>query len=219
MPMGDVRIDMVGQRYGRLVVTAYHSTVNNKKAYWLCNCDCGQTTVVHGTKLRSGHTKSCGCLNREQLHRGLYRTHGMRHSPEYAVWRAMHRRANTVSFNYYGARGITVCEDWHNFANFYTDMGPRPSAQYSIDRIDNDGNYEPTNCVWALRKQQARNTRLTRSLTWNGQTLPIAEWAERLSINYQTLYKRWAHGWPVDKIFRDHQQDCTKRTNTQRAHT
>ena len=127
--------------------------------------------------------------------------HGMWKTPEFKVWLSMRARClckTHKQYAAYGGRGISVCERWMDaFENFYADMGPRPSCQYSIDRINNDGNYEPDNCRWATRKQQQRNTRTVRPLTHDGLTLCVSEWAERLGINNRTILTRLRRGWPI----------------------
>lgn len=153
-----VAIDIVGRRFGRLVVLALHSNARRKPTRadrkWLCRCDCGELTVTRGVNLRSGNTKSCGCMWWETI-----TTHGHCRTPEYRAWNQMIQRCtnpNSQRYSRYGGRGISVCQRWFRFENFLADMGPRPPG-YSIERIDNDGNYEPSNCVWIPRNQQQRN--------------------------------------------------------------
>ena len=158
-------IDLTGQRFGRLTVLHRDGSTSCRHAAWKCQCDCGEVRTICGKHLRSGNTKSCGCLNRELLSEGLATTHGMtRHGREagvYGSWRSMRERcqnSNATHYAYYGGRGVTVCERWESFENFLADMGPRPEG-LSLDRINNEGNYEPGNCRWATRKQQAHNRR------------------------------------------------------------
>ena len=155
-------IDLTGQRIGRLVVR-HISGRRNGKRLWLCQCDCGAMAIVQAGYLRQGDTKSCGCLQRE-LSAARLRTHSDIFSPEYRVWRAMKSRCfnqRAPAWKNYGGRGITVCERWLKYEHFRADMGPRPAGT-SIDRINNDGNYEPGNCRWATRAQQNNNTRRSR---------------------------------------------------------
>jgi hypothetical protein len=154
------RIDMLGQRVGRLLVIEYAgSSPTSQGALWKCRCDCGNVVVRKGAYLRTAGTRSCGCLNLDRLH--ARRTHGS--PPEHRCWDAMIRRcysAKNPNYRYYGGRGITVCKRWRtSFEAFLTDMGPRPSAQHSIERIDNDRGYEPSNCRWGTKLEQMRNRR------------------------------------------------------------
>jgi hypothetical protein len=128
--------------------------------------------------------------------------HGMYGTPTYSVWRSMIKRCyqtNTISYASYGACGISVCERWRKFINFYIDMGPRPGG-HTLDRIENSGNYEPDNCRWATREQQSRNRRCARLLTFNGETLNLVEWATRRGIRKDTLQRRLdKYKWPIEK--------------------
>ena len=154
--------DITGQRFGRLVVVRRVGSSLDRRATWQCRCDCdGKTITIVGKNLRNGNTKSCGCLKLE-LFLARATTHGMSESPEFSVWQDIQKRClpNYREAKYYADRGITVCDRWlESFENFYADMGPRPSSKHSIDRIDNNGNYEPMNCQWSTDTEQSRNRR------------------------------------------------------------
>ncbi len=161
----------------------------------LCICDCGVQTIVYDNNLRYGYTKSCGCLRGEN--------HGLRETPEYRTWKAMRRRCFSPSdkkFKSYGGRGISICKEWDSFPQFLSDMGTRPSKQHSIDRINNDGNYSPSNCRWAITTQQNRNRRTTIRLFYNGKKLTLQEISEITGIGYATLKWRYKNNWPTEDI-------------------
>jgi hypothetical protein len=187
-----------GQRYGRLVAVRVDPGDPLK---WLCRCDCGTTKFVRVTHVRAGRTQSCGCL---KLQRSIesHTTHGMVDAPEYTVWATMFQRCtnpNHDKFATYGGRGISVCERWFFFENFFADMGQRPTPLHSIDRKDNDGNYEPENCRWATQKEQARNRRTSRMLNFQGRDMTLAEVAEISGVNYDLLKKRTKMGWDAER--------------------
>jgi hypothetical protein len=136
----------------------------NNRVMWLCQCDCGNEITLSSNPLQRGNTKSCGCLKPESIG-NAHRTHGMRNTPEYDVWAGMRQRCtnpNHVGYANYGGRGITVCKRWDIFENFIADMGQRPNSNYTIDRIDNNGNYEPGNCQWLKSGDQQKNKRNSR---------------------------------------------------------
>jgi hypothetical protein len=198
-------VDLSGQRFGRLTVQRRHGS-SCSHATWLCICDCGAQAITTTTHLKKGHTSSCGCVAVAARRKtGLSRaTHGhtRQHivSPEYRTWSGMHTRCSNQSdknFARYGARGITVCDRWSAFEAFLADMGPRPSLSHSIERNDNDGNYEPGNCRWATKKEQSRNQRSAHLLTVDGRTQCVAAWAEELGIKSDTVRKRLGRGYAL----------------------
>ena len=161
-------IDLTGDRYGRLTVLRRMPNLIRSKsrqvATFLCTCECGEEVIVRSDHLRTGNTRSCGCLQREAAQLGLSnRSHGeSRRSLEYASWAAMKSRCtnpNEIHYERYGGRGISVCDRWQSYEGFLADMGRRPSPQHSLDRINNDANYDKSNCRWATKKEQANNRR------------------------------------------------------------
>jgi len=157
-------VDITGQRFGRLRVLKPIEQ-RYRRYYWLCQCDCGQETTVDGIKLRNGNTRSCGCFRNETtVSRTLTHGHSKRKgwTQEYRSWTKIFQRCynpKCKNFHDYGGRGITVCERWLQFENFIADMGNKPTPKHSLDRINNDGNYEPGNCRWATHTEQMRNRR------------------------------------------------------------
>jgi len=125
-------------------------------------------------------------------------THGMSYSSEYKVWAGMKGRCADKKQKSHGGRGITVCERWQSFENFYADMGPRPSDKHSIERIDNDGNYEPSNCRWATLSEQMRNTRRNRIVEFRGEKRTISEWAVITGLTHKLITWRLNNGWPAE---------------------
>lgn len=193
-------IDLTGQKFGRLTATLLTKRTNRKEAYWVCLCECGNTTTVSGYHLRSGHTQSCGCLHSEVTAKML-RVHGMTGTPTYVSWAGMIQRCfdqNSTSYPRYGARGITVCERWLAFENFYADMGERPEG-YSLDRIDPNGNYQPGNVRWATDEHQNNNKRNSKIISVNGEPMTIGEAARKYNIHYHSLHSRLRMGWSPEE--------------------
>lgn len=201
-----VRIDITGDRYGRLIAVrrVYSSSVSR----WLCRCKCGKCVAVRLSDLRTRKTRSCGCMRSENTKRNnrLRSTHGETRNgkipPEYLSWRAAKARCfnpNNAQYSSYGGRGITMCRRWReSFKNFVTDMGRRPSLKYSIERIDGSGNYEPGNCKWATSREQTRNRSCTRFYSYRGKTQTIREWSEELGVDFWALAWRYKQGWDAE---------------------
>lgn len=205
--------NLCGKRFGRLVVLEY---AGEKK--WKCQCDCGETTIVSGTALNSGSTKSCGCLRIETAKRAKYVKHGKSNSPTFIRWRSMKSRCyypKNVGYPNYGGRGIKVCDRWlgeHGFENFLADMGEVPGREYSLDRIDVNGDYTPENCRWATWKEQSNNKRNSRLITHNGRSLTIPQWCDELGFNVNVAYNRYWHGYKTyEELFTINKQK--KRVN------
>lgn len=189
-------VNIVGMRFGRLVVIRRIDQKRGGSYLRECICDCGNTMLATPDYLKKGRTVSCGCYNRETVIK-LSTTHGMSSSKIYAIWNGMVQRCtnqNSKAFNNYGGRGIKVCDRWMLFENFYDDMGDRPEGK-TLERVDNDGDYSPENCIWATRKQQANNRRVCILLTYNGVTQNISQWAADLKLNAKMLYSRYKRGW------------------------
>lgn len=173
---------------------------------WLCRCECGTVRRVVRFDLSSGRSKNCGCVRRVTAAKAAAeasKTHGMENSPEYRIWVDMRRRCynpKRPDYRNYGARGITVCEEWReDFAAFYRDMGPRPDGK-TLDRLNNDGPYEKRNCVWATATSQARNRRTSRTVEINGERMTLVEAAEKFGIPYNSLRNRFhTLGWPIER--------------------
>ncbi len=193
------KINMVGQRFGQLVIIKQTSE-ERRPIRWHCKCDCGELCTTSGILMRQGITKSCGCYRRE---RG--REHGstirLRHgeardgqmTSEYRTWDSMKQRCsnpNHRQFANYGGRGIRVCRRWQKFENFLADMGRRSSDRHSLDRINNNRGYSLANCRWATSTQQNRNNRGNRRITINGVSKTLVEWLETAPISAPTFHRR-----------------------------
>ncbi len=192
-------IDLTGKKFAHLIVLSFDGRhacpSSNSVFYWKCRCDCGQTKSVSGFHLTSGHTTSCGCQKGRFSHRLSY-------TKVYGIWSTMKQRCGnpkSTEYHKYGARGIRVCERWLQFENFYADMGDPPKA-HSIDRRDNDGNYEPGNCRWATRITQQNNMRMNHWIEYNGKKMTSAQWSRELGIKGTTINNRVHRGFSIPEI-------------------
>lgn len=180
--------------FGRLTALETTDKISRGYKHWLCLCECGNTTEVRSSHLTSGNVRSCGCLLAEARSKpGKNATHGYSSTMEYHSYYSMMHRCyveDDSSYENYGGRGITVCERWlDDPEQFCLDMGPRPDGT-TIDRIDSNGIYEPSNCRWATPVEQARNRRNNRLITHDGLTMTLAEWAEKIGLSPSTLSGR-----------------------------
>ena len=196
-------VDRTGRRYGRLVVlwpTLFREKSGAVK--WLCQCDCGNRVVVSGSALQSGTTKSCGCLHKEMAARQSYR-HGMVQSRLYQEWRNMKARCTCTKgkcYSRYGGRGITYCAEWKGFTKFAKWALQNGYADdLTLDRIENDGDYQPDNCRWVSNAEQQRNKCDNHLITYRGQTKTVAEWAQITDINSSAIIRRLWRGWDIAK--------------------
>ncbi len=189
-----------GERHGSLV------TVRRVEgSLWLCRCDCGAEPVVESSNLRRGNSTRCReCANKSRsINRATHgHTKGRAPTKLYYTWQAMMARCYNVKnkrFADYGGRGVLVCERWHTFELFAADMGEPPTADHQIDREENDKGYEPSNCRWATRYEQAQNKRNTRTITYDGRTQTISAWAAEIGIKRETLKQRLRKGWSAEE--------------------
>lgn len=195
-------VDLTGQRFGRLIVVGQAGRKYSNVS-WLCKCDCGAEIKLVGYSLKRGTTKSCGCLKKE-FATEYAKKHGMTGTAEYISWTQMLARCrneNNDAYPRYGGRGIKICGRWlESFENFYTDMGERPNKEYSLDRIENNSNYEPDNCRWATPTEQANNTRENIYLLFEGEKLTISEWERKQKMKRGTLWNRlYILKWPLSE--------------------
>lgn len=206
--------DITGYRFGDWTVLE-RLDHRNGSTHWLCRCRCGAEKEVSGQHLKRGKTKSCGC-HREEQARERFTKHGLRGNVVYVTYGGIMDRCynrNCAEYKWYGGRGITVCDRWRQHPKvFIEDMGPKPTPTHSIDRIDNDGNYEPGNCRWATRAQQRRNSSRLKLVTFRGKTQCLQDWADELGMSRDTLYSRLVRGnWDVERAL-ETAVDETKRS-------
>lgn len=202
MPRANIQI---GQKFNRLTVIGTGTTAIGLFG-WKCRCVCGKEGFFQSNRLTSGHVKSCGCYQRDSL-RARRLKHGAKSggnvTQEYRIWSGMKQRClnpKAPNFVNYGGRGIKVCARWVNsFDNFLADIGPIPTPKHSIERNDNNGNYEPSNCVWADRKTQALNTRRNKWILFKGESKTLGQWGISTGMGRDVIAARLKMGWTVEK--------------------
>lgn len=221
-------IDLTGKRYGKLVVIKLDHIqkfpCGKNERHYLCKCDCGNYKVVRACSLRNGNTKSCGCYAKEMLSK-RQRKHNMSKTSLYKAWRNMKLRCtnpNYTDYCDYGARGISICNEWMSFENFknwalkngYKEKKINGKNILSLDRIDVNKGYSPNNCRWATNKEQANNKRNNVRYYYNGQNLTLGEWSEIVGISYGTLSSR-IHGmnWSIERALTEPIHKKTIKTN------
>jgi hypothetical protein len=192
---------LIGARFDRwLVIGGPIKSGGFRTLKWICRCDCGKEKYVRANHLLSYRSRSCGCFRKEEIKR-LLTTHGMTHTRAYRKWAGMHTRCynkNEPTWDDYGGRGITVCDSWHKFENFYADMGNPPKGM-SLERINNNAGYSKDNCRWATQNEQAKNTRRNIFLTICGICMCVADWARFSGGKYETIKMRHKRGWRDDE--------------------
>lgn len=201
--------DLTGQRFGRLtVIRRDEVNASDGHASWICRCDCGKIISARSSLLRQGKTKSCGCLARD-LTVARSKTHGMSRTKVHRIWSGMKQRCFHVSdnaYSHYGGRGITICDEWRDdfvaFYDYVSKLEHFGEEGYSLDRINNEGNYEPGNVRWATVKQQARNRRTSHTVEINGEKVTVTEIASRAGVGRTTVNRRLAKGEVGEQLFR-----------------
>ena len=222
--------NLIGQKFGRLTVIKFKEIdKKTRQKIWLCQCDCGNEKEVITSYLTSGDTSSCGCYRREcelknlkqARERGVNKTHGMHNSRIYHIWIDMKIRCynlNNPAYKYYGGRGIKVCDEWKNdFMSFYNwAINNGYNNKLTLDRINNNGNYEPNNCMWATWKEQGNNRRTTRKITLYGETKNAYEFEKQYGIKAGLLIKRFDKGYEDWKIIYKGNLGHFKKNNLKR---
>lgn len=203
-------LEYCGNTYNKLLVLHHHSFSKAGYGRALCECECGTQCVVQYNNLKSGHTKSCGCLAG---------THKRSNTVEYKTWNNIKSRCynpNSTGYEYYGGRGIQMCDRWlESFPTFLRDIGDRPEGKYTVERLDVDGDYGPDNCVWASYKEQGNNKSNNHIVSWDGVDKTISEWADIIGEKQNTLYYRLKRGWPVGEAL-GFQDRYTNKRSTKR---
>ena len=202
LPKSKLFFDIRGRRFARWTVYGFAGQTKVGQCRWHCICECGTRKVVTGWLLIKGVSRSCGCLQREETSRRAHK-HGMSGAPEHMAWKAIKQRCfnpNYQEWEYYGGRGITMAPEWiDDFPEFFSHVGPRPGNDFSLDRINNDGDYEPGNVRWAKRATQSRNRRNAVIVTLNRVRMHLTDAIKKAPITMQTYRRRLKLGWTRDE--------------------
>jgi len=199
------KIDLTGQKFGKLTAIKPVGTNKSGNTLWKCKCDCGNSSVVINSNLTRGNSKSCGCTNSERLIKRNTK-HNLCYTPIYNVWSSMKERCrnkNCKEYVHYGGRGIKICDEWMDFNNFYNGMIGTYKKGLSLDRINVNGNYEPSNCRWVTQLRQCNNKRNNLYLTIDGVTATLADICRSYNVGYQKVWKRLKRGWPIEEAVLD----------------
>lgn len=203
-------IDLTGQTFNRwTVLSRAKQSPHSRSTRWRCKCACGTIGDIRSTQLRQGVSMSCGCLvidigNLKNKTHGHSQNGERKRSQAYEAWGSMKSRclnAKHAAFARYGGRGIRICERWKSFENFLADMGEPPTKKHTLDRENNNGDYEPSNCRWATWKQQQQNRRNNRIIEFNGERRCAADWADKTGLSRYVIYWRIRQGMPPAEIF------------------
>lgn len=206
------KVVLTGQTFNRLTVIEEDGRTPTGQVMWLCRCSCGTEKTIRSFDITSGQIQSCGCLRREVIAK-QFSKHGKSGTRVYASWlHIINRCTNSKNkdFHHYGGRGIQVCERWRNsFTAFFMDVGEPPTPKHTIDRINVNGDYEPSNCRWITQKEQTRNMRRNHILTWKDKTQCISAWVEELDVPKSVFYDRIKRGDSVESIFQAIENNTT----------
>lgn len=200
------RPDLTGRKFGRWVVLYRDGSDRKGQRLWMCRCDCGTERRVRGIKLLTGEAFACGCYGAEQTSKRST-IHGERNlrntTAEYKSWKSAKARVSNPKidgYEHYGGRGIKMCDRWlESYPNFVNDMGRKPTLKHTLERKDVNGDYEPSNCIWATMVEQNNNRRDTKRITRDGRSMTVTQWCRELGMNPKTVLLRLFYGWNVER--------------------
>lgn len=198
--------EYLNRRYSRLTIIEFLGADNINRIYCKCSCTCGSIIPVNFFHLKNGNTKSCGCYKIDiVVSRNLINAHPHRKTRIFRIWKRMHQRCyeiNCDDYKDYGAKGVKICDDWHEYYTFYSwAISHGYSDSLSIDRLDVTGNYSPSNCRWATSLEQARNKRNNHNITFRGHTKTLSEWCLIFRMESSKVRYRLSKNWPLEKVF------------------